>query len=268
MGHPSARSLPRTYVPSASSGQALGYCLPPLRGWSHFHRVYPRLAPWAAFFRRFAAAGATDRREVKIPNRHASVPRIGMLRLRSRFVTRAGKPGSGEGQNTNGLRVVESHFSQRTREMGHPAAVESTQDLRPFGKLRAGSGHCLRPSGAGPIFIGYTHGLRRGLHSFAASRLRARPIGGKSKSPPSRLRAADRDASTALPVCHSRRETGERRGSKYQWVEGCGIPLLAKDARNGAAGGSGGAGRKAGPSTPRERPADDHAPLGMTNQLG
>jgi hypothetical protein len=51
------------------------------------------------------------------------VPRIGMLRLRSRFVTRAGKPGSGEGQNTNGLRVVESHFSQRTREMGQPAAV-------------------------------------------------------------------------------------------------------------------------------------------------
>ena len=123
MGHPSARSLPRTYVPSASLGQAVGYCLPPLRGWSHFHRVYPRLAPWAAFFRRFAAAGATDRREVKIPNRHASVPRIGMLRLRSRFVTRAGKPGSGEGQNTNGLRVVESHFSQRTREMGQPAAV-------------------------------------------------------------------------------------------------------------------------------------------------
>jgi hypothetical protein len=161
MGHPSARSLPRTYVPSASSGQALGYCLPPL-GWL-----------WA---------------------------------------------------------IV------------------------------------CRPSGAGPIFIGYTHGLRRGLHSFAASRLRARPIGGKSKSPPSRLRAADRDASTALPVCHSRRETGERRGSKYQWVEGCGIPLLAKDARNGTAGGSGGAGRKAGPSTPRERPSDDHAPLGMTNQ--
>ena len=57
------------------------------------------------------------------PHRHASVPRIGMLRLRSRFVTRAGKPGSGEGQNTNGLRVVESHFSQRTREMGQPAAV-------------------------------------------------------------------------------------------------------------------------------------------------
>jgi len=43
-------------------------------------------------------------------------------------------------------------------------------------------------------------------------------------------------------------------------------PLLAKDARNGTAGGSGGAGRKAGPSTPRERPSDDHAPLGMTNQ--
>ncbi len=26
-------SLPRTYVPSASSGQALGYHMPPLRGW-------------------------------------------------------------------------------------------------------------------------------------------------------------------------------------------------------------------------------------------
>jgi len=150
--------------------------------------------------------------------------------------------------------------------MGHPSARSLPRTYVPSASLGRLWAIVCRPSGAGPIFIGYTHGLRRGLHSFAASRLRARPIGGKSKSPPSRLRAADRDASTALPVCHSRRETGERRGSKYQWVEGCGIPLLAKDARNGAAGGSGGAGRKAGPSTPRERPSDDHAPLGMTNQ--
>ena len=135
MGHPSARSLPRTYVPSASLG----------RLWAIVCR-----------HRRFAAAGATDRREVKIPNRHASVPRIGMLRLRSRFVTRAGKPGSGEGQNTNGLRVVESHFSQRTREMGHPAAVESTQDLRPFGELWAGSGLL---SAAPPGLVPFSSGI-------------------------------------------------------------------------------------------------------------
>jgi len=126
-----------------------------------------------------------------------------------------------------------------------------------------------RPSGAGPIFIGYIPTACAVGCILSPLRGCGRDRSEGSQNPqPSRLRAADRDASTALPVCHSRRETGERRGSKYQWVEGCGIPLLAKDARNGAAGGSGGAGRKAGPSTPRERPSDDHAPLGMTNQLG
>ena len=198
MGHPSARSLPRTYVPSASSGQALGYCLPPspLRGCG-----------------RDRSEGSQN------PHRHASVPRIGMLRLRSRFVTRAGKPGSGEGQNTNGLRVVESHFSQRTREMGHPAAVESTQDLRPFGELWAGSGLL---SAAPPGLVPFSSGIPTACAvGCILSPLRGcgRDRSEGSQNPqPSRLRAADRDASTALPVCHSRRETGERRGSKYQWL--------------------------------------------------
>ena len=123
--------------------------------------------------------------------------------------------------------------------MGHPAAVESTQDLRPFGELWAGSGLL---SAAPPGLVPFSSGIPTACAvGCILSPLRGcgRDRSEGSQNPqPSRLRAADRDASTALPVCHSRRETGERRGSKYQWVEGCGIPLLAKNARNGAAGGA------------------------------
>jgi hypothetical protein len=38
--------------------------------------------------------------------------------------------------------------------------------------------HFFRPSGAGFLVTPCTHGLRRGLHSFAASRLRSRPMEG------------------------------------------------------------------------------------------
>ena len=41
---------------------------------------------------------------------------------------------------------------------------------------------------------------------------------------------------------------------------GCGIPLLAKDGRNGAPGTR----QKAGPSTLHDPPSEDHAALGMT----
>ena len=41
---------------------------------------------------------------------------------------------------------------------------------------RDGAQHpSLAPSGLGRFFCGATHGLRRGLHSFAASRLRPSP---------------------------------------------------------------------------------------------
>ena len=122
MGHPSARSLPRTYVPSASLGRLWAIvCRPSGAGpifIGYTHGLRRGLHSFAASRLRARPIGGKS----KSPP-HASVPLVGMLRLRSRFVTRAGKPGSGEGQNTNGLRVVESHFSQRTREMGQPAAV-------------------------------------------------------------------------------------------------------------------------------------------------
>jgi len=36
-------------------GGAVSRFLSPLRGWSYFSVLQPTLAPWAAFFRRFAA---------------------------------------------------------------------------------------------------------------------------------------------------------------------------------------------------------------------
>jgi hypothetical protein len=40
----------------------LRYYLPFLRGWFLVNPAYPRLAPWTAFFRHFAAVVATDRK--------------------------------------------------------------------------------------------------------------------------------------------------------------------------------------------------------------
>ena len=47
---------PRTEVPLTSTGQAMGYYLSPLLGLVVFPFRVPRLAPWAAFLRRFAAS--------------------------------------------------------------------------------------------------------------------------------------------------------------------------------------------------------------------
>jgi hypothetical protein len=58
--------LPRTYV--------LDYCLPPLRGWFRISSFYPRLAPWAAFCRRFAAGvGQGPLRGAEAPLFHGGV---------------------------------------------------------------------------------------------------------------------------------------------------------------------------------------------------
>src|SRR5580658_10526097 len=50
---PSLRDL--FYSPTFPSAEALGYYRMPLGGLLIFHFVHPRLAPWAAFLRRFAA---------------------------------------------------------------------------------------------------------------------------------------------------------------------------------------------------------------------
>ena len=115
-----------------------------------FNGVYPRLAPWAAFLRRFAAGGGlgfpTSRAKCAREMGHPSaLPRLVVLmafypRLApwAAFLRRFAA-GGGLGFPTSRAKCA--------REMGHPALP-------------------------GLVFLmAFTHGLRRGLHSCAALRL-------------------------------------------------------------------------------------------------
>ena len=141
--------------------------LPPLRGFSSLPRVNPRLAPWAAILRRFAA--------------RSTIPWAGFFPpLRGCRHFRGYAHGLRRGlQSCAASRLIRQF---RGRDSSAPPGLPSFPRVRPrlapwAAILRRSAARSTIPGGILPPlrccrhFRGCTHGLRRGLQSCAAPRL-------------------------------------------------------------------------------------------------